>query len=232
MRWGDGTRWNSGARWPGKAPQERNKHMSIATTNTRALSPSQKVERGVTILAKGTANPLVPGNGPCLAAFSTSQTALASAVQAVASLRESLGQALTVRDIAELDWDNKVACLCAFTEAATSGGAVAIESAGFGVRAGRTPPQSLEAPINLMVQTNGAPGVSKLSWQLSDADTFLVERSPEPVTADSWEQVFATTKSSCEVPGALPGQKCWFRVAGVNAAGQGPWSAVAPRPVM
>ena len=206
--------------------------MSIATTKTRSLSPSQKVEKGAIFILKGTANPLVPGNGPCLAAFATSQTAFASAVQAVSSLRDSLRQALTTRDNAELDWDNKVACLCAFTEAATSGGAAAIESAGFGVRAGRTPPQPLEAPINLMVQTNGAPGVSKLSWELPEADTFLVERSPDPVTANSWEQVLVSTKSSCEIPGAQPGQKCWFRVAGVNAAGQGPWSAEAPRPVM
>jgi hypothetical protein len=190
------------------------------------------VAKGAIFILKSTNNPLVPGNGPCLAAFSAAQTALAAAVQNVASLRDSLRQAVTQRGEAELDWDTKVMCLAAFTEAVTDGGAVAIESAGFGVRAGRTPAQPLGAPVNLMVETNGKPGVSKLTWMLDGAKSFLVEMTATPDDAASWEQALVTTKATCEIPGAAPGQPCWFRVAGVNAAGQGPWSAVAPRPVM
>ena len=32
--------------------------------------------------------------------------------------------------------------------------------------------------------------------------------------------------------GAIPGKECWYRVAGVNRIGRGPWSVPALRPVM
>jgi len=49
---------------------------------------------------------------------------------------------------------------------------------------------------------------------------------------DDWTDLPMSTKSSCEVDGAEPGKVAWFRVAAVNTAGQGPWSAPAQRPVM
>jgi hypothetical protein len=180
----------------------------------------------------GTNNPLVPGNAACLAMFTTAQAGLVSANEAVNVAREALREAYIDRDAAEAEWDDKVTCLCAFTESATEGNPGAIVSAGFGVRAQRTPPQPLGAPQNVTVQTNGSPGVSRLSYRLSGADTFLIERSMDPVTPINWEQVLATTKTSCEIPGGDPGKRCWFRIAGVNAAGQGPWSEPASRPVM
>lgn len=180
----------------------------------------------------GTNNPLVPGNAACLAAFTPVQTSLVAANEAVKVARDALKQALIHRNGVETDWDDKATCLCAFTESATGGSAEAIVSAGFGVRAHRTPPQPLAAPENLTVKTNGSPGVSKLSYRLQGAETFLIERSLDPVTPVNWAQVLATTKTHCEIPGAEPGKRCWFRVAGVNPVGQGPWCEPACRPVM
>lgn len=230
-RWNDGTRWNSGARWPGKAPHQK-QPMAIATTNISDLSPAQKEDKGANIITKSTNNPLVPGNAAPLAALVTAQADLHAANQAVMALRESLRQGILHRNAVEFVWDDKATLLCSFTESATGGNAEAIISAGFGVRAEPTPPQPLTAPENLKVETNGTPGVSKLSFALDGADSFLIQCSPDPITPTSWTQVMATTKTRVEVPGAEPGKLCWFRVAGVNALGQGPWSAVAPRPVM
>jgi len=196
------------------------------------MNPAKKVEKGAAIIKESTNNPLVPGNGPCLAAFVAAQANLIAATQALTVARDVVKQATLARNDAVLDWDTKVSCLAAFTEAVTDGNPTAIMSAGFGVRANASIPKPLTAPLDLLVKTNGSPGISKLSWSLAGADTFLVERSPDPVTATSWEQVRVTTKTQCEIPGAEPGEKCWFRVAGVNTVGQGPWSAEAPRPVM
>ena len=62
--------------------------------------------------------------------------------------------------------------------------------------------------------------------------SYVVQMSPDPITDDSWEHILASTRSSCEVDGAQPGKRCWFRIAAVNSTGQGPWSMPTCRPVM
>ena len=75
--------------------------------------------------------------------------------------------------------------------------------------------------------------MSKIKWDPAyGAKSYLVEQSPDPITEKSWVQVDTPTKSSCEIEGAEPGKILWFRVAGVNATGAGPWSEPAKRPVM
>ncbi len=61
---------------------------------------------------------------------------------------------------------------------------------------------------------------------------FVFETCADPITADGWEEVARPRKPSCIVNGAQPGKKSWFRVAGVNGQGQGPWSDPVARPVM
>lgn len=231
--WNDGTRWDSGARWDAPAPQPTKSVMSKITTNTSKLNVLQKCEKGASIITQSTGNPLVPGNAVPLAAFSDAQTELVDANAAVVTARETLATLIARRNTAETTWEGQVALLAAFTESATNGSADAILSAGFGVRGPGTPPQPLPAPDSLLAKTNGAPGVTKLSWRaLSGAVSYVVQWSPDPMTATSWETVATPTKASCEPEGAVPGQVSWFRVAGVNAVGQGPWSAPACREVM
>jgi len=61
---------------------------------------------------------------------------------------------------------------------------------------------------------------------------YLIEMSLDAETPVNWKNMEPTTKTACEVDGAEPGKHAWFRVAAVNATGQGPWSAPARRPVM
>ena len=207
--------------------------MAKITINTTNLSVLQKCERGQSIITKSTANPLVPGNTAALAAFSAKQTALVTANAGVVTARETLTQLISVRDAAEAAWDAEITLLAGFTESATAGVAASILSAGFGVRGPNTPPQPLPAPDHELAKTNGSPGNTKVSWQaLSGAVSYLVQRSPDPMTPESWETVATPTRSACEAGGAEPGQLYWFRVAGVNPLGAGPWSAPACREVM
>jgi len=55
---------------------------------------------------------------------------------------------------------------------------------------------------------------------------------PDPIDEENWKQTLSATRSSCELDGAQPGKRCWFRVAGISSTGQGPWSHPASRPVM
>ena len=49
---------------------------------------------------------------------------------------------------------------------------------------------------------------------------------------DGWEFATSCTTASADVNGAEPGTRHWYRVAGVNGKGQGPWSQPVCRPVM
>ena len=100
----------------------------------------------------------------------------------------------------------------------------------------RGTPSPLPLPdqvMSLNVLLNGSPGHSKLNWEAaSGADGYLVQGSPDPITATSWTQSIVSTRTTFVANGATAGQKYWFRVAAFNAAGQGPWSEPSSRPVM
>jgi len=152
---------------------------------------------------------------------------------AVETARITLSQMVVARDRIEKRWDATIALLAGFTQAATGGNPTAMVGAGFGVRGVNAKPQPLPAPDNVTALTNGRPGRTKLTWEGVDgAVIYLVEMSLNPDEPVNWNPMEPTTKISCEVDGAEPGKHAWFRVAAVNAAGQGPWSAPARRPVM
>ena len=207
--------------------------MSTITTNINGLPILQKLEKGANTITKSTANPLVPGNAASLATFSTSQAALEAANAAVIATRETLTQQLAARAAAELDWNATYTKLADFTQTATGGDEVAILSSGFGVRTPKSPPPPLAAPGIVTAKTNGSPGNTKVKWSgVTGAVSYLVEMSPDPITATSWVQVATPTKTSCDAAGAVPGQLAWFRVCAVSPTGNGPWSTPAQREVM
>lgn len=231
--WGDNINWNSGAHWSVPAPPNSNNHMSIIVTNTSKLPLPEKLLKGQDIITKSTGNANVPGNTTVLAAFTTAQTALQTTLNAEIAARSAVTPAMTAREVALDTWTAKLSALASFTESATSGDAGKIESAGFAVRAPRTPPQPLPAPTGVKASTNGTPGHTLLEWPpLAGAKSYNVEISPDPITPTSWSFACSCTTSHADVNGAQAGQLYWYRVAGLNAKGQGPWSLAVPRPVM
>ena len=105
--------------------------------------------------------------------------------------------------------------LAAFTASATGGDAADIESAGFSVRAARTPTQALPAPAKVLARTNDWPGHTQLRWvPLPGAKSYMIQRCADPMTADGWEFATSCTAASADVNGSEPGARCWYRVAG------------------
>jgi hypothetical protein len=223
--------YNSGVRYAGEDLQRR--HMSIIKLNIRNLSVAAKIAKGQNIITKETANPNVPGNTAVLAAFAAKQTALEAANQAVLAAREAGRLATLAQTNAEYEWRGALTLLAAFTETATGGEAEKILTTGFDIREAGTPIPLPGAVENLMVKLNGFPGHSKITWKpISGADGYVIQGSVDPITATSWTEPVIATKASVNGNGAAPGQKYWYRVAAFNAAGQGPWSQPASRPVM
>ena len=87
--------------------------------------------------------------------------------------------------------------------------------------------------MSLNLPLNGAPGHSKLNWHADPgADGYLVQGSPDSITAESWAQPIVLKKTTFLAYGATAGQKYCYRVAAFNFAGQGTWSDPSSRPVM
>lgn len=207
--------------------------MSVIAMNVNRLPIADKLVKGQDIITKSTSNPNVPGNTAPLAAFSTAQAALTAANAAFESNRQAATTLMTARDNALEEWNTRLTGLAGFTENATGGDAEKIQSAGFAVRADRTPPQAVGQVENVRVSYNGNPGYSDVRWDReSSADAYMVQCSPDPITEASWRNMGTVTRAKFEGNGATPGQKCWYRVAAVNAIGAGPWSEPALRPVM
>ena len=207
--------------------------MSQIVIKAAKLSLAEKLVKGQDFITKSTDNPNVPGNATVLSGFSAAQDALTTANNAEVAARSALAELMTARITATDEWMTKVNLLASFTESATGGDAESIESAGFAVRGRRTPPQNLPAPTKVVAKTNGTPGHTLLSWEaIAGAKSYVIQISPDPMTATSWTYAGASTTAHADVNGAEAGKRYWYRIAAVNAKGQGPWSEPACRPVM
>lgn len=232
-RYDTGLRYDSGVRYASATPLTTNKRMSQIVTNIAGLSISKKLEKSTNIITKSSANPAIPGNGPAVAALSTSQAALDAANAAVIAARNSLKLLMVERDLAEADWDAKCTALADFTQVATGGEETAILSSGYAVREPNAPVGRVGIPENLTARTNGSVGVTKLRWKaVPGAINYLIQCSPDLITESSFVLVGSSPKANTEISGAVPGKVCWFRVAAVGAADTGSWSSPAQRPVM
>ncbi len=211
----------------------KNNPMPTVAANTYRLPVPEKLVKGRIILDLGADNPGVPGNAAVLAAFAAAQEELAAATADLVVAQQEVAQRLAARDAALQKWNAAMNSLSAFTESATGGDPSKVLSAGFDVRAGRTPSQPVPQIRNVRVSFASRPGYSEVRWQPDEnADAYMLQRCADLKPGTTWEDIGVATKSKYEGNGATPGQPYWYRVAGVNTLGQGPWSEPALRPVM
>jgi len=207
--------------------------MNIITILVSKLAVPQRLQRSGNIieLSKGNAN--VPGNTALVTELETAQGVFQTAQNAVETHRLLADQLMAARDAAEAVWLTRLTALAGFTESATGGDAEKILSTGFGVRGNPVPPQPVEQILNVKVAFNGEPGKSVVSWKADpQADAYVVECCADPITSAGWKYMNAVRRPKFIGNGATPGQICWYRVRGINAGGEGPWSEPAMRPVM
>jgi len=231
-RYNDGTRYNSGAVY-GPLVAAVTKPMAKIKIDVTRLSVAQKLIKSAEFVNLGTGNTNVPGNAALITALAAAQTALETAECAAEEARTLAKQRTADRDAALEVWTAAVNSLAAFTQSATGGDAGKILSAGFDIRKTPAPVPTPEAVTGVTVEPNGAPGYSSVSWNgAAGADGYIVQGSPDPITATSWQTPVISKKTKAEANGASPGEKYWYRVAAFNSGGQSPWSEPAGRPVM
>jgi len=117
-----------------------------------------------------------------------------------------------------------------YVTAVAGGDEEIIQSAGMDVRATPGASAAPTQPNALSATAGDHDGTMDLSWDpVVEAASYVIEMSPDPVTATSWKHQGVSTKSTFTVPGLSSGARVWFRVAAVNANGQSPWSDPATK---
>lgn len=217
----------------GLNPAKSRGPMPKIALKVRKLPILAKLLQDSVIIERSTDNPRVPGNTEALARFVAAQEKLDATAAEYMTLQQTCKQKLTTRNDAVAEWLASLSGLAYVTEAVTGDDAVACLSAGFVLCAEASPTAALVAPNPVRVETNGRPGRTKVSCApLAGAVAYVVEGCAGPLSEDVWVQLAIGTSASFEVDGAEPGQRYWFRLAGVNALGLGTWSEPALRPVL
>ena len=170
---------------------------------------------------------------PAATAFTPVRAAFATALGDFNTKQAAARQATTVKDTARLALEDILTQRGNYVEltaASASDPAAVIQSAGFGVKSGKTPPGVPDMVQSLSVTAGDNAGELDLQWDpVVGASTYEVHISPDPVTQTSWIPQKSVTKSKKAVLGLTSGAKMWARVCGVGPGGTGAWSDPASK---
>ena len=106
-----------------------------------------------------------------------------------------------------------------------------IASAGMEVAGTASPVGPMPQITALAATQSDSDGEVDLHWNpiKRGLNSYLIEKTTDPAGQTGWSYAATATKSSAAVTGLTSGTRYWFRVAGVGAAGQGPWSDPATK---
>ena len=196
--------------------------MSQIKTNLHHLNALGTVVLGRNVVVKMTGNPNFTTPVPGLPAVTTGCNDLETALNTAMAAR-------TASKLATQQVKDKLAALRAllaqeasYVQTTSNGDAAKIESSGFSVANDPSPIGILPAPEDLELDSNVNPGSMGLRWKnVSGAASYIVERATDSPEPRVYVGVAAPTVPRTIVNSMTSGQRYWFRVAAVNAAGVG-----------
>jgi hypothetical protein len=204
--------------------------MSKIKLNLHKMNVAAKPQFARQVVTAMTGNDNYPNPDPPLDTITQAAEELEKSYNACNTARLDAVAKASSQDDSENKLDIALAKLANYVENASDRDESKILTAGMSVRAKASPIGSLSAPAALSATAGDMDGEIDLSWDcVHGAKTYVAEKSPDPITADSWKLIKISTKSSIKVTGLVSGTKYWFRVAGIGAAGQGPWSDPATK---
>lgn len=105
-----------------------------------------------------------------------------------------------------------------------------ISSAGMDPKSAGGAPTLPEPLTGLDVTVGDREGELDISWDpVSNAKSYLIQRSSDPNNAANWVHASTSTKSSTTIDNLTSGTRYWFRVCAVGAVGQSGWSDPATK---
>lgn len=198
--------------------------MSKIKLNLHRLTIPEKTARAQQIVAAMTGNANFTTPQPTLTQVSAAIDELDAAYLAAQTARQDAKNKTTTQNQKEEALDAALTQLAGYVESVTGGDEAKITSAGMDVRAQQTATGDLPAPEGLNATAGDRDGEIDLSWDKVDkARSYVVERSPDPPAATTWQHAAVSTKSQTTVGGLTSGTKYWFRIAALGPNGQSPW---------
>ncbi len=200
--------------------------MSKVKLNISRLSITQKNAKCRQIVAAMTSNPNFPNPNPPLATITAALDDSSNAFNAAQAARQDAKAKTSLQNDKDDIVGGLMAQLAAHVESVAGGDEAKIRSAGMDTKAAATAASDIPpAPANLSATAGDRDGEIDLAWEaVSGAKSYVIERSPDPLTATSWAHYGVSTRSSQTVDGLTSGTRYWFRVAAINSWGQSGWS--------
>jgi hypothetical protein len=211
-------------------PQPRRKSMAKVKLNLASLDDQQLLQLANAIKTAMTGNASFTTPVPPLATLTSQITASQTAVDTSNAANQTAKQKTTEKNDALDALRTTLSQLSGYVEAASGGDEAKIQSAGMGVRAGRTPSGIPGTVMNLALTTGDNAGEVDVQWDfVTGAKTYEAQVSPDPVTLTSWTSQPLVTKSKTIILGLPSGSRVWIRVRATNSAGTGAWSDMATK---
>ena len=225
-----GATYNSGLLYDEDMPPIRRPHMAKLKLNLRDKSDNDLVTFAQQHIAAMNGNAAFATPTPAAPAFLAAFTAFQTALGASVTAQQASKQATTVKDNARAALETALTQRGNYVEMIAPGDAAKIQSAGFDIKGGGAPTGVPDTVMNLYITAGDEAGELDLQWDpLSNARSYEVQLSPDPVTPTSWASKPTVTKSKTAITGLTSGVRMWARVRAVASAGPGAWSDPATK---
>jgi len=177
------------------------------------------------IVAAMTGNPNFTTPVPSLADVTTKKNTLMTASSDADNKRVASKNATDVSADAESAIDLILTQIALYVENISAGDVTKISSAGMSVKDAAVPVGQLYPPLALSCMAGNNDGEIDLNWEpVHGANSYVIQMTTDPNVPDSWAPKANATESYAVILGLTSGNKYWFRVAGMGAAGQGAFS--------
>jgi len=189
------------------------------------MSVSERITLADTIIAKMTGNPNFVTPVPALADVTAKKSAALTAYQTAEIKRaDAKGATEDLADAAKA-LDLILTQTALYVENISAGNESKILSAGMSIRDTATPVGQLLPSSALSAMAGNNDGEIDLNWEpVRGARSYVIQMTTDPNVPDSWADKAKATESYAAILGLTSGNKYWFRVAGIGAAGQGAFS--------
>jgi hypothetical protein len=189
------------------------------------LTIGQRISLASQIVTAMTANPNFVTPNPSLADITTRKTALIAADNDADAKYLAAKDAVNLRNDLVRDMDSLLTQEASYVDNIANGNDNIIMSAGMSIRDARVPVGQLYPPLALSAMAGNNDGEIDLNWEpVRGANSYLIQMTTDPNVPDSWAFKANATESYAVILGLTSGNKYWFRVAGIGAAGQGAFS--------
>ena len=204
--------------------------MARVKLNFKRLSVPEKISKARQILSALTGNATFPNPVPPLATMGAGVDALDDAYTSAQANKQAWHGAVDVQTAKEDALDQLITQCASYVESVAGLDDSVIASAGMDPRPPVGSSTLPEAPSGLDVTIGDHEGELDLSWNpVTNAMSYLVQKSLDPNNAAGWTQAGTSTKSTTTIDGLTSGTRYWFRVAAVAALGQSGWSDPATK---